>query len=202
MPHDVRVPRGDRRQDRRASRSPESGPIGIACAACHAPHDAGIAGSPGPLLRKVALPAWAGADADATTASAGASVVCIGCHSPARLDPTHAPAASAALIWAGKGGVDPETELPIARPPVHADGRGCLGCHDGGPPGLERGASHGFHATPAACARCHAEPSFDAASRDEATHAEARTLLDALARKGALDASAAPPASFIRCRRC
>ncbi|MGH7436163.1 MAG: hypothetical protein ACRENE_10865 [Polyangiaceae bacterium] len=171
---------------------PESGPIGIACAACHAPHDACVAASPGPLLRKVALPAWARADADATTAAAGASVVCMACHSPARLDPTHAPAASAAILWAGKGGVHPDTALPIASQPVHADGRGCLGCHDGGPPGLERGASHGFRATPAACGQCHAGPSFDAASRDAAVRAEAQTLLDVLARRGGLVGSAAP----------
>jgi hypothetical protein len=35
---------------------------------------------------------------------------------------------------------------------------GCVGCHRSGPDTVERGAGHGFRASPAACTSCHASP--------------------------------------------
>jgi hypothetical protein len=177
---------------------PEMGPIGIACPACHAPHEEHARSARGPLLRRVSLPAWAiedpgAGDADKSGVTAGTSTICFGCHSPAKPDPTRAPDASAALLWAGRGGIDPETRRPIVRPPVHAgEGSACLGCHDGGPAGLERGSGHGFKASPSACTRCHAEGTFDAASLDGQLHSEATSLLGMLARRGAFGGTSVP----------
>jgi hypothetical protein len=115
-----------------ATRRPphEVGAIGLGCTACHDVH------GKGPLLPS--------------------SDSCIGCHSPG----TGAlPEASAAAIWAGRGGLDVKTGLPLEGPAPHAgDPRGCLRCHDSGPEGLERGKSHAFRATLASCTPCHAEP--------------------------------------------
>jgi hypothetical protein len=196
---------------------PDTGPIGIACAACHAPHDirgrgpattpqprsylaAGTLGRP--LLRSVSAPAWAPegvaerrpmtGDAADLRADDDPSAVCLACHGPAQRDATRAPAASAAALWAGKGGVDPETARPVPGQAVHGDDRGCLGCHDGGPPGLERGASHGFHASTSACTQCHSDGAFDPASVDAATHDEAKALLEGLGRQGAFGTASMP----------
>jgi hypothetical protein len=183
---------------------PETGPIGIACAACHAPHDARARSSRGPLLRSVPLPAWAAGDPgakDATTSfvAAGTSTICFSCHSPARPDPTRAPAASAALIWAGRGGIDPPTGRPIARLAVHADeGSACLSCHDGGPGGLETGTGHGFKASPSACTRCHAEGTFDGASLDDQLRVEAKALMGVLAHRGAFGGVGVAPETHHR----
>jgi hypothetical protein len=183
---------------------PEMGPIGIACPACHAPHEEHARSARGPLLRRVSLPAWAiddpgAGEADKSGATAGTSTICLGCHSPAKPDPTRAPDASAALIWAGRGGIDPETGRSIARPPVHAgEGSACLGCHDGGPAGLERGSGHGFKASPSACTRCHAEGTFDATSLDDHLHADAKALLGVLARRGAFGGPGLPAETHHR----
>jgi hypothetical protein len=84
------------------------------------------------------------------------SEVCIDCHSPGD---GALPAASAAAIWAGRGGVDPKTGSPLDGPAPHAsDARGCLRCHDSGPAELDRGKGHAFRTGPTSCAPCHVEP--------------------------------------------
>jgi hypothetical protein len=160
---------------------PEAGPVGIGCPACHAPHENhGTMGAP--LVRFVPVPAWA-----AGVAGAERSAICIGCHAPSSADPTQAPSASAAALWAGAGGIDPRSGAPLAMPAVHGDmSGGCLGCHDGGPPDLERGSGHAFRADPSACRRCHDGASFDPALRGQDIRDEAASLLARLARRGAL----------------
>jgi hypothetical protein len=92
----------------------------------------------------------------APPAARAASRVCIACHSPGN---GPLPQASAAAIWAGRGGTDPETGTALDGPAPHAsDARGCLRCHDSGPAALERGKGHAFASGPASCAPCHAEP--------------------------------------------
>ena len=156
---------------------PEAAPMGIACAACHAPHDGHGLAPAKALLRSVPLPAWAAPGDDPEGPK-----VCLICHSPESADATRAPSASAAALWAGRGGVDPATGAPVAMPAVHADLPGsCVACHDGGPPELERGRAHAFRANPSTCTRCHADGPFDAELLDRDVQEEARTLLARLA---------------------
>jgi len=140
---------------------PDVEPIGIACAACHAPHDTrderhGVANGDH-LLRAVSLPAPFD-----RVAVPGPSRICIRCHAPeappfATRGGARSPAASAAAIWAGRGGVDPRTGAPFEAAPVHeAVDEGCVGCHATGPTALERGAGHGFKAGMTGCTACHA----------------------------------------------
>ncbi|HEY4157957.1 MAG TPA: cytochrome c3 family protein, partial [Polyangiaceae bacterium] len=50
----------------------------------------------------------------------------------------------------------PESGEPLNGSAPHArDTKGCLSCHDSGPPGLERGAGHAFRASGQQCAACH-----------------------------------------------
>jgi hypothetical protein len=129
------------------------GALGLGCAACHDLHGAhGADATLRGLLRDVdVLSALPGAP----PAARGASRVCIACHSPGG---DALPTASAAAIWAGRGGVDVDSGAALDGPAPHAsDTRGCLRCHDSGPAGLERGKSHAFAPGPASCAPCHAE---------------------------------------------
>ncbi len=162
---------------------PGAGPLGIACAACHAPHEgSGGAAEGEPLLRAVPAPTWGtrGPQGDAAR-------ICVPCHSPVAGEPTRAPSASAAVLWAGTGGIDPASGRPLSMSVVHGGpSAGCLGCHDGGPAGLERGANHAFHADPQDCARCHTGVETDAAARDRALRAEATSLLAALSQRASL----------------
>jgi len=174
---------------------PGVGPGGIACAACHASHDAHAArGAPDEehLLRDVPLPdLFRGAPA-------GRSRICVRCHAPvASFADTPGgplpPPASAAAIWAGRGGVDPATGAPLAAPSVHGavDG-GCIGCHSAGPSGLERGAGHAFKADDAACAGCHptGPPDSDAIGRQ--LHDRAASVLARLIATSAVIAAGRP----------
>jgi hypothetical protein len=146
----------------------ESEPVGIACAACHAAHPeratAVGATCAGALLRDVSVPALL---AGAIDARADRSRVCLVCHTPGPGD--RAPAASAAAIWAGRGGVDPKSGSPIdgAAPHAAVPG-GCIGCHRTGPPELERGSGHAFHAGSTACGVCHAAGRADPSLRRRA----------------------------------
>jgi hypothetical protein len=121
----------------------EAGPLGIACAACHAVHQTG-ATVPG-LLRKVETPF-------PLPAGGERSAICLPCHAPG----ADRPYASAAALWLGRGGLDPQTgaALPGGAPHAAMPG-GCLACHAGAPPGLERGRGHGFRAAREGCRRCH-----------------------------------------------
>jgi len=151
------------REGDKGSRSAPSdaGALGIACAACHAAHEHPDRHGAhlDALVREVSLP-WS-FEGVAINAS---SRICLPCHAPAeRLSPS----ASAAAIWAGRGGVDPDTGTELVALSVHAGvERGCVGCHDAGPAGLERGASHGFAASSRSCPNCHADAVPDG-GRDE-----------------------------------
>jgi hypothetical protein len=127
----------------------EVGGVGITCAACHAVHDPASTGRTPRLLRATPVPAVL---AGATLPER--SRVCLGCHAP---EPTDAaPFASAAALWAGRGGLDPATGRALEAAAVHgAVAGGCVGCHQSGGDGLERGAGHAFVATRAGCAACH-----------------------------------------------
>jgi hypothetical protein len=132
------------------------GPVGVACAACHAVHAHGARTRAGglALLRAVQRPALL-ADA-AVPAPVEKTEICLGCHTP---DPGEgAPSASAASLWLGRGGLDPTTGAALSGPAPHASlAGGCVGCHRAGP-AVERGAGHAFVDGSTSCARCHARP--------------------------------------------
>jgi mono/diheme cytochrome c family protein len=168
-----------------------AGEAGIGCAACHAVHPehreegATTVGRvcAAALPREVAVPAALEGRVPNTAAK---SRVCLPCHTP---DGDGGPASSAAALWLGHGGLDPETGAPLDGEGPHAAVEGgCVGCHRSGPDGLGKGASHGFHADQAACAGCHAPKTEDVA----AFRAQAQALFERLsdstiARAGAGD---------------
>ncbi len=161
---------------------PDLEPIGIACAACHAPHDthaARGAASADHLLRDVVLPELlAGLSLPSPTR------ICVRCHAPlasfasASAGGVRPPQASAAAIWLGRGGVDPQTGARIDAPSVHGaiDG-GCIGCHSTGPSDLERGASHSFKVDLSKCAACHPGTIPDSATIDRDLQEQAAAVL-------------------------
>jgi hypothetical protein len=163
---------------------PDVGPIGIACAACHAPHDSRPQGgaSADHLVRDVRLPSsFDGVSMARTTR------VCVPCHAP---DGASAPSASAAAIWAGRAGIDPETGAPLSAAFTHGQvERGCVGCHRAGPTGIERGAGHAFAGDRGACSRCHGDAVPDAAAIGKGVQDDATALLAKLEGMGALGAS-------------
>ena len=134
----------------------DAGDVGIACAACHethgAPHTA--PGTTTALLREPQLPAILDGVPELAHSR---SAVCFGCHAPDAQ--SSLPRASAAAIFAGRGGLDPETGARLTGPAPHlAVTGGCVGCHDAGPAGLERGSNHAFAANSKRCVPCHATP--------------------------------------------
>jgi hypothetical protein len=182
----VRPARG-RELDPRSAPS-EAGPIGIACAACHAVHDEPSAhdgASAGALVREVRLPA-----ALDGVSIAPASRVCVPCHAP---DNASSPSASAAAIWAGRAGVDPDTGTMLVSTSVHSGvARGCLGCHRAGPAGIDRGAGHAFAPDLGICAACHAGAVPDGAAIERAIQRDAGVLFAKLVELGAVGRAAAP----------
>jgi len=162
--------------------------FGIGCAACHDvhPHGAGQKAVGPALLRDLPLPeAFAGVEA-----AHGPSRVCVGCHAPAG----EALSASAAALWAGRGGVEPETGAALERSAPHArDARGCVGCHDAGPSDLALGGGHAFHAAAAACGGCHDRP----LPRDAALAQRAERLFGALAPARARNRAASDPPHVV-----
>jgi len=120
------------------------GLVGISCSACHAVHDPKRPGEQH-LLRSTPAPALL----------AGASEnVCLPCHTPDGGDAR--PGASAAALWLGRGGLDPETGAALTGGAPHAAvAGGCIGCHRAGPENVERGGGHGFRAPASVCASCH-----------------------------------------------
>jgi hypothetical protein len=165
------------------SAPPEIGPLGIGCAACHAPHDPQGPGEPRAdshgLVRTVPLPSvFEG------LAIPAPSRICLPCHAPLSPVPSSAseriplPSASAAAIWAGRGGLDPETGSSFAGGSIHGGvERGCLGCHAGGALGLERGSDHTFASDPVTCTPCH---SAGVADGNAELRREASELLSSL----------------------
>jgi hypothetical protein len=137
----------------RPRRARDDGPrAGITCAACHAVHGHGAgAPAPGALLRAPAPPALLAGVAP------GRSAICLGCHTPDRDEGK--PSASAAALFYGRGGVDPETGAPLAGAVAHARvADGCVGCHRSGPTNVEHGAGHRFATAWRTCAPCHPTP--------------------------------------------
>ena len=140
--------------DRESSATrPSDGPAGITCAACHAVHDHGASASPpAGLLRAPSPPALL-----ADVAAAGRSAVCLGCHTPDEDEPR--PSATAAALFFGRGGLNPDDGAPLPGAVTHAGvANGCVGCHRTGPADLEHGGGHRFAAGPATCRPCHAGP--------------------------------------------
>jgi hypothetical protein len=156
-----------------------AGTSGIACAACHAVHDAEHRGPERPLLRHVQPPSvLRGAKLSP------ADALCAGCHAP---EGDGAVSASSSVLVAGQGGLDPETGAPLAGPAPHAAiDRGCLGCHDGGPD-VERGRNHAFRARADGCATCHPRDAL----RVDQIAARARSLLGRLESRGLVSAQPA-----------
>jgi hypothetical protein len=112
------------------------------------------------------------------------SAGCIVCHAPrdsaalrfkqhrAIAEPRVLCEASASALWAGRGGVDPATGAALSGPSPHmAVEGGCVGCHGGGPSGIERGQSHGFRADRRRCVSCH-DADRDLAWADERARIE------------------------------
>jgi hypothetical protein len=149
-----------------ARRPPEGvGGVGIACAACHDAHAGGAdMNAPHALLRTMKLPDWLDGVPREARARSGS---CFSCHAPAEHDLARA---SAAAIWAGRGGIDPETGAPLAGPAPHLSvPGGCVGCHTAGPSNLDAGANHAFAIDKNRCTTCHrplASPSVEAEARD------------------------------------
>ncbi|MEE8408216.1 MAG: hypothetical protein V3T05_01300 [Myxococcota bacterium] len=117
-------------------------PLGIACAACHAVHGEDVGRS---LVRRVSLPDGIGA----LPAAAEASGICVSCHFP---DTGSAlPAASAAALWLGRGGVAVFDGEPLSgrAPHLNVEG-GCVGCHGGS-------TGHQFAVDRDRCRGCHAD---------------------------------------------
>ena len=166
----------------RAAPPQDAEPFGLGCATCHdvhphgAPTHAANAAAKGlsqaGLLRDFALPETL---PHPPASFQGVSRVCISCHAPS--SNTLRPEASAAALVAGQGGLDPETGAPLLFKAPHANAaKGCLSCHDSGPPGLLLGKSHGFRASPDSCGRCHDSPQ----RRDPAIAERARQVLGRL----------------------
>ena len=66
------------------------------------------------------------------------------------------PSASAAALWAGRSGVDPDSGDEIVGAAPHVSPViGCVTCHASGPTEVQRGASHRFAAS--ACGSCHGD---------------------------------------------
>jgi hypothetical protein len=164
----------------------EAGTLGIGCAACHDVHPHGETASPtvsAALLRAMPIPSLLAAPSAAVR---GPSRVCFTCHAP----DGDQPSASAAAIWAGRGGVEPETGVALVGSAPHAkETRGCLGCHGAGPDSLSLGKGHAFQAPSTTCARCH----DDAVARSPALAARARALFAKLTPERARSASTEPP---------
>jgi hypothetical protein len=172
----------------------EVGPLGIACAACHAPHDVH-----GPTALVRTLPPPPSLAGPGLPPAATSSSVCLPCHAP----PVAGPAvSSAAALWLGRGGsvTGPAPHAAVDCSGCH-DARGhdlgtirCTGCHDAGPPAPDAAiAARAAALWARAGGGSHTAPGTGAALRDlslvvfdrgAAVHnpAYARALLDAAER--------------------
>jgi hypothetical protein len=143
----------------------EGAHVGIACAACHAPHGAHVGKR---LVRATSLPTTLpnlGAFADKTSA------LCAQCHAPKPGEPL--PSAGAAVLWSGSvklpehlGGDALEHDVPHAQ-----DGAGCTGCHGRksttqSEHGARAHTDHSFAVDRDSCGRCHTAPGADDAHRE------------------------------------
>lgn len=159
-------------------------PMGIACAACHAPH----ANETGPrLLRLPPVPPGI-----ATATVPAEARVCVRCHE----------SSSDGLAWASTASVWLGATPSGPREAVHAGvDRGCVGCHRVGPPELERGAGHAFEVREEACAACHDEPLLDRVREQQRDQrARAVALWARLVARGAVEGGANEHASAMEIR--
>jgi hypothetical protein len=156
--------------------------LGLTCATCHDPHPAPAPAGPGLFRHVDALPKLLGDRAAEVPEPVRA---CVACHAPA--DPEAGVGRqplgpSQAALWAGRGGFEPTSGAPLTGPAPHwAIAGACVGCHDQGPAGLQRGAGHAFQASsdPNACTCCH-----ESKPVDRTLHERARTLLERLGKGG------------------
>ncbi len=158
--------------------------LGLTCATCHDPHPAPAPAGPGLFRRVEALPQLLGDRANSVPEPVR---TCVACHAPSDAkagggDALQPLGPSQAVLAAGRGGFDPESGTPLSGPAPHwAIAGACVGCHDQGPAGLQRGSDHAFQASsdPNACTCCH-----DSKPLDGTLHERARGLLERLGRGG------------------
>jgi hypothetical protein len=135
--------------------------MGITCSACHAVHSEGAV-RPALLRRAPIDPIYE----DVPEGALERSSTCIFCHTPG---PYGGP--SSALIWAGRGALDPWSGLPLVGPAPHAAAPGgCVACHGSDSAGARRGSGHDFRATSSRCSSCHAERPLDHHLFERARH--------------------------------
>jgi hypothetical protein len=159
---------GVRRRDD-LSHDPDDAVVGIACAACHAPHGAHEGEA---LVRQV------DENADLAPGTAARSV-CGACHSPGAED--RIPSASSAPIVAGRihlpdalGGGEERGAAPHAALPG-----GCTACHGASGDG-STAVDHRFQVDTAVCAKCH---SAGVQTAGDGVVQRARALLDAVGKR-------------------
>ncbi|MGE0787846.1 MAG: multiheme c-type cytochrome [Sandaracinaceae bacterium] len=146
--------------------------VGIACAACHAPH---AEESVGALVRVVDIPAQLAESA----LTEGPTRICASCHSPSADELV--PSASASALLAGRFGLRADGTPIDAVAPHRAIERGCLACHGTSSlADVERGAGHAFGVDASVCERCHASGTADEAAPLAARAAELEARLVAL----------------------
>jgi hypothetical protein len=154
------------------SRDPDDQAVGIACAACHAPHGAHRARA---LLRATAAAESLAPDA---ALHAMPSALCTQCHAP--LDQEVEPSASSAALWLGRVRVPDALGGGVLEGPApHAalEG-GCMACHGSAPAAARASTRHDFAVEAQRCRACHMQdPSADQVRIRE----RARQLADELA---------------------
>ncbi len=185
--------------DAPARRPPDVlGSLGIGCAACHAVHPAeGDGVTAGKtcdraLVRDVPAPELVAKD---VPEAAERSRICLSCHTPSPDDAW--PRATAAALWSGRGGLNPEDGAPLAGPAPHGSvPGGCIGCHEHATADVTRGAGHGFRASRNDCRSCHEKPpaAADPVSRARALWADVeQRIAHGAARGGGEAALDGPP---------
>jgi hypothetical protein len=157
--------------------------LGVACAACHAPHGAHAGEA---LVRAVPIPKEPGAEP--WVASHPTSGVCVACHEPGPSETM--PAASGAVLLLGRAAM-PDGSVVSGRAPHDAVDGGCVGCHGGARP-----TDHSFRVDARRCSPCHPTEPHEALDANGLTiQARARALWGQLTADplpaGTLHASAA-----------
>ena len=148
--------------------------VGVACAACHAPHGAHHGDK---LIRAVDAPARLGdPSADQRYPQ---SAPCLRCHAPAG-DESY-PSASAATLFFARAELPPvpgEDSLVTGDAPHKDVPGGCVGCHGGLQATTGRPTDHSFRVDRGACATCH--PGGPRGERPDAQGREVRSWALAL----------------------
>jgi Cytochrome c554 and c-prime len=179
---------GIRKIDRASA--PEEG-VGVACAACHAPHGAHRGEK---LVRAVEAPATLGNPSGAERYPESAP--CLRCHAPVAGESS--PSASAASLVLGRAELPPVLgeEALLAGDAPHRDvPGGCVGCHGGLQSTTGRPTDHSFRVDRASCAICHAAgpPGERPDGRGRGVRAWAQELWSQLERTAGVASSPTPP---------